>query len=196
MRTKSAKRSIPCKKADPPSPAPHPACGRAGTPQKKGSFKFFLVLSLLFLLACPPAQARVEDWSQLYFADPSSGYLKPERRVVARGEGAAAYAKNLVEALLAGPAAGGAGILPQGTRLLALFVTPDGTAWVDFSGEFVGNMAAAWAEALALYGVSSTLCLNVETIARVRFLVEGAEIQAARHLSLDRAYMENLRLIR
>ncbi|MBU2490565.1 MAG: GerMN domain-containing protein [Proteobacteria bacterium] len=170
---------------------------------------FQTAAALLLLLAMPgaglcPLDARAQEGegaavlvsAHLYFADPATGFLKPEARHVSTAGGPAGFARELVAALAAGPAGVGARTLPRGAQVLALFLAPDGTAWVDLSVDALGPSAGVWAEALAVYSVVTTLCMNVPEVKRVRILVAGAEKPAAGHLSLDRAYTENLRFIR
>jgi spore germination protein GerM len=111
---------------------------------------------------------------QLYFSSVDGGHLQPEERRIEGGDLLAA-AEALVTGLLQGP--GGAELvspIPKGTRLLHLFITEEGTAYLDFSTELsASHPGGAAAERLTLYAIVNTLILNLKEIERVQIIIEG-----------------------
>lgn len=111
---------------------------------------------------------------QLYFSSIGGGHLQPEERRIEAGDLLGA-AEALVAGLLQGPE--GAELvspIPQGTRLLHLFVTEEGTAYLDFSSELsASHPGGVAAERLTLYAIINTLILNLKEIERVQIIIEG-----------------------
>ncbi|MBI3090830.1 MAG: GerMN domain-containing protein [Candidatus Tectomicrobia bacterium] len=84
------------------------------------------------------------------------------------------------------PEAGAAGI-PEGTRLAAYFLTPDGTLYLDVNEAFRAQPQGSWSEAVGAYAVVNTLTSNFPEVRRVQFLVEGKPATTlAGHLDLSR----------
>jgi len=111
---------------------------------------------------------------QLYFSSIGGGHLQAEERRIEAGDPLAA-----AEALLAGFLQGPEGAdlvspIPKGTRLLHLFVTEEGTAYVNFSSELsASHPGGVAAERLTLYAIVNTLILNLKEIERVQIMIEG-----------------------
>jgi hypothetical protein len=123
----------------------------------------------------------------LYFADAERPFLVAEARVMLNPGEPAAFGRQLMAALIGGPAGGNLATVPAGTRLRALFVSTDGTAVVDFSTDFRENHPGSCRqEQLSLFSVVNSLILNVPEIDRVKILIDGAEAQTlAGHLPLE-----------
>ena len=83
---------------------------------------------------------------------------------------------------------------PAGTKLRALFVTPKGEAYVDFSPELQKNHPGGTTnEILTVYALVNTLTSSLPAITGVQILVDGKEIDTlAGHLDLRRPLEQNL----
>ena len=69
----------------------------------------------------------------LYFASRNSYFLMAEQRVVLHPDDPVGLADTIVNALIKGPQKGLLKTIPAETRLKALYITPDGTCYVDLS---------------------------------------------------------------
>jgi spore germination protein GerM len=115
----------------------------------------------------------------LYFGDPQNTRLVAEKRAISFLEGPSELAMELINALVEGPRDGGSPTIPSRTHLKALYITADGTAVVDFSPELVSNHpGGVKTELLTIFSVVKTLTRNIPQVKRVKFLVEGAEIES------------------
>jgi hypothetical protein len=83
--------------------------------------------------------------------------------------------------------------------LRALYLAPEGTAYVDLASRRPqeGIRASAWDELLAVYAVVNTIMQNVAEVRQVRFLLDGREAPTlAGHLDLTRAFVKRPDLVR
>ena len=123
---------------------------------------------------------------RLYFGSVGGGHLQAEERRIEAIDPISA-AEAMVAALLQGPETSELiSPIPKGTRLLHLFVTEDGTAYVDCSSELsASHPGGVTSERLTLYSIVNTLGLNLEEIERVQILIEGkAQATLAGHLDI------------
>jgi len=135
---------------------------------------------------------------QLYFSSIGGGHLQAEERRIEAGDPLAA-----AEALLAGFLQGPEGAdlvspIPKGTRLLHLFVTEEGTAYVNFSSELsASHPGGVAAERLTLYAIVNTLILNLKEIERVQIMIEGKpQTTLAGHFDIRHPKTGDLLLVR
>src|SRR5262245_51398348 len=99
---------------------------------------------------------------KLFFADQDSLRLGSEERSVSYRESLHAQAKEVLNALIAGPKGKLIATIPKGTRLLEIFVAQDGIAYVDFSGELVsGHQGGSTGEINTVYSIVNTLTFNL-----------------------------------
>ncbi len=62
--------------------------------------------------------------------------------------------------------------IPKETKLNSLFITPDGTAFVDFSKEIIAEQSGGTEqELIAIYSIVNTLILNFPSIKKVQILI-------------------------
>lgn len=84
----------------------------------------------------------------------------------------------VVEELLKGPQTLDNTAIPDGTRLLSLFVDKDGTAYLDLSEEVrINHPGGTWSELLTIYSLVNTVEENFPDINGVKILVMGKEIE-------------------
>jgi hypothetical protein len=166
--------------------------------------------------ASPEAQRSIKV--KLYFEAADRPGLMAEEREVLYSDDISRQLRSVVEAVLAGPA-GGPRPLPADARVLDVFVTAQGTAYVDLSAEArraalpspAASPAAApaappappspvaassHAELMAVYGIVDTLALNFPAVKQVHILVDG---QPARslwgHVDIARPLRPDLSLL-
>ncbi|MBI3039183.1 GerMN domain-containing protein [bacterium] len=122
----------------------------------------------------------------LYFAAKGQDKLVKEIRRISTGEKTIiAIAINLINELIRGPFSPEARpLISPGSQLRALFFHK-GIFYVDFSREFIENHpGGAQEEVLTIYSIVNTLT-ELDSKAKVKFLVNGTEIDSLRgHVAL------------
>jgi len=134
----------------------------------------------------------------LYFSDKSNLYLSAENRELTFPGDPVESAKQIVQALIDGPRNGLMRTLPPCTKLRALFLYEDGTAFVDFSNALSENHpGGSESELMTLYSIVNSLILNIDDIHSVKILIEGHDsMTLAGHMDLRFPFNANMRLIR
>jgi spore germination protein GerM len=134
----------------------------------------------------------------LYFAGRNSHYLMAEQRVVLHPDDPAGLADTIVKGLIKGPQKGLLKTIPADTQLRALYITPDGTCYVDLSEAVRKNHpGGSNSELLTIYSMVNSLILNVPEIERVQILIAGNEAPTlAGHIDLQLPVKANMLLIR
>jgi spore germination protein GerM len=134
----------------------------------------------------------------LYFADRKGNYLQAEERKILAEDTISAI-EAIIAALLEGPDDPKlVSTIPAGSRLLHIFVTEDGTAYLDFSSELSRlHPGGITAERLTLYTIVNSLVLNLEQVERVQLLFEGKPASTlSGHLDIRQAKTANLLIVR
>lgn len=77
---------------------------------------------------------------------------------------------------------------PEGTRLRAIYLSPDGNAFVDLSEDVsAAHPGGSLDELFTIYAMVNALTANVDEIAAVQVLIEGREVDTlAGHVDLRR----------
>jgi len=134
----------------------------------------------------------------LYFASRNSYFLMAEQRVVLHPDDPVGLADTIVNALINGPQKGLLKTIPADTRLKALYITPDGTCYVDLSEAVRNNHpGGSKSELLTIYSMVNSLVLNVPEIERVQILIEGNQAPTlAGHIDLQLPVKADMLLIR
>jgi spore germination protein GerM len=134
----------------------------------------------------------------LYFAGRNSYFLMAEQRVVLHPADPAGLAAAIVKALIKGPRKGLLKTIPADTRLNALFITPDGTCYIDLSEAVSRNHpGGSKSELLTIYSMVNSLVLNVPQIDRVQLLIDGNQAPTlAGHIDLQIPVKADMLLIR
>jgi len=133
----------------------------------------------------------------LFFIREDGGLLAPEEREIAADPSPAREAEELIAELIKGPASGLVASLPPETKLGRLFITKNGTAYVDFSRDLVDKHPSGTdAELSTVYAVVNSLVLNFKPIKKVFFLIDGEERETLDgHLSLDKPFVPDFSLV-
>mgnify|MGYP003565306139 CR=1 FL=1 len=98
----------------------------------------------------------------------------------------AEFGKIIINALIDGPQEGLMRTIPSGTILRALYVTQDGTAYVDISDAIKdAHPGGIKSELFTIYSIVNTIILNIPGIDAVKILIEGREsMTLAGHIDL------------
>lgn len=141
----------------------------------------------------PPPPGRKIKARLFYVADDGMRLTGIERDV-AYGEGAVDQAREIVAAQIGPVAEPLVSAIPQGTALRALFITENGQAFVDLSGEVAkGHSGGSTSELLTVYTIVDALTANLPAITAVQLLIDGKEVDTlAGHVDLRRPLAKNL----
>jgi spore germination protein GerM len=142
-----------------------------------------------------PAQTKLVH---LYFSDKDNPFLMAENRVLKGPPEPEFFARSIIEALIRGPQQGLARTLPATTAIRAIFVTHQGTCFVDLSSAVAENHPGGiQSELLTIYSIVNSLVLNVPQIKAVKILINGTEAMTlAGHIDLQIPIKANMLLIR
>jgi spore germination protein GerM len=133
----------------------------------------------------------------LYYADSRYRFLTGEARRFPPAEDAVSHCRLLVEALVKGPTGDLIKTVPEDTRVLAIYLTRDKTAWIDLSREVAVGPGGIQSEMMTLYAVVNTVVLNMPEVDQVKFLIEGQEAETlAGHIDIRFPFKANILLIR
>jgi hypothetical protein len=133
---------------------------------------------------------------RLYFEAPDGSGLLSEEREIAFSDDLTAQLQTLVEELVRGPKSGLLPTLPAQTRVLGVFVTPRGVAYVNLSGEATGVPGGSRSELLTVYSVVNSLVVNFPAVSRVQLLVEDRMVSSfSGHVDLSRPLPADLTLV-
>ena len=69
----------------------------------------------------------------LYFSDKNNWFLTSEQRALLYSDNPVEFGKSIINALIEGPQKGLMRTIPEDTTLRAIYIGPDGTAYVDMS---------------------------------------------------------------
>ncbi|MGH9470463.1 MAG: GerMN domain-containing protein [Terriglobia bacterium] len=129
----------------------------------------------------------------LYFPDYDTGTLDQEGRQIALAANYEDRIRQVVLALIQGSEHGHARPLPSTAALRAVFLAADGTAYLDFSSDITRDFPVGIeSETLAIYSVVDSLAANIPAVERVKFLIQGQEVDTlAGHADLTGFYAPN-----
>lgn len=117
----------------------------------------------------------------LYFADPSTVSLLPERRRIVLTSQTVENCRNALEALIDGPREALAPVISPRTSIRGMYILEGGELVVDFSREVeAGHIESLAAEMLMMRSIVASLSesslrgTDSERVSSVRFLFEGS----------------------
>ncbi len=134
----------------------------------------------------------------LFFMSAGDDLLHPEeRQVLLTSTAPNDVARAIVEEIIKGSEKGLLNALPEGTKVRQVYITSDGTAYVDFSRHITtGNYFGSSGEMAAVYSVVNSLAFNLKSVKRVAFLVEGNEKETlGGHVDLSRPFQPDFSLV-
>ena len=145
-----------------------------------------------------PAVEAMRTIVHLYFSEPDQSGLTAETRELPDPGNPAELGKNIVQALIDGPREKGGRTLPASTVIRDVFVTDDGTAYVDFNRMVAeDHSGGVQMEFISIYSVVNSLVLNLEEISAVKLLIGGQESETlAGHMDLRFPFKANMLLIK
>ena len=134
---------------------------------------------------------------KLFFQAPDGRGLAVEERPVAFASDLARQIHSVVQELVKGPQKGLAATLAPDTRVLHVFVSARGIAYVDLSKEVaVVAPGGSEAEMITVYSVVNSLAANFPAIKRVQILIEDRPAATlAGHVDLTRPLRPDMTLL-
>lgn len=134
---------------------------------------------------------------RLYFVAPDEPGLLPEERSVPFSDDLSRQLRMVVEELARGSTTGLLPTLPPATKVLEVFVTARGVAYLDLSKEAVELAeAGSKSELLTVYSIVNSLTANFPAVKRVQILVEDRPVQTlSGHIDLSRPLLPDLTFV-
>ena len=137
-----------------------------------------------------PSAALVEDGrkikARLFYVSDDGTRLMSVEREVPYADRTEAQARRILEAQFVSAAAPLVSAIPAGTTVRAVFLTPQGTAFVDLSAEIAAqHPGGSLNELLTVYTIVQVLTTNLPAVSSVQVLVDGKEVDTlAGHLDM------------
>ena len=132
-----------------------------------------------------PAERRINV--RLYFETVESDGLLAEERTIAFSDELARQIRTLVEELIHGSETGLQPTLPPETRVLEVFVTARGVAYVNLSREASVLPGGSRSELHTVYSIVNSVVTNFPAVRRVQILVEDRMVPSlGGHVDLSR----------
>jgi hypothetical protein len=134
----------------------------------------------------------------LYFPRLNEGKLIPERRYITWAETDTDRVRQVILALAEGSQQGLGRVLPASTTVRAVFLTAEGTAYVDLPNEALSELEPGiQSETLALYSLVNSITMNIPSVKKVQFLIQGQQVEALDgHADLTSAFTPDLTRIK
>jgi spore germination protein GerM len=131
---------------------------------------------------------------KLYFPDAETGGLLYENREVPFSSDLQRQVRIVVEELVRGPRTGLLAPFASETRVLEVFVTARGVAYVDLSPEAKALPGAgSEGELLSVYALVNTVVANFPAVKRVQILVEDKPVETlGGHVDLSRPLLPDM----
>jgi hypothetical protein len=143
--------------------------------------------------APPDATPRIR--ARVYHLAADGLRLQAVEREVDYSEAAAQQVQHLVAALLEPAPEPLISVIPAGTALRNVFLSPDGIAFVDLSPEVSrAHAGGSLDEIFTVYSIVNTITENLPAVKAVQILVDGREADTlAGHVDLRRPLQRNPR---
>jgi hypothetical protein len=133
---------------------------------------------------------------RLYFESPNGDGLVSEEREIAFAEDLTTQLRTVVEELVRGPTGDLLPTLSADTRVLEVFVTARGVAYVNLSSEATALPGGSREELLTVYSVVNSLVTNFPAVSRVQILVEDRMASSfAGHVDVSRPLPPDMTLV-
>ena len=142
--------------------------------------------------------AKREIEVDLYFSDPLSDHLVPERRIIPKSFSQQQKITNTIQELIKGPKGKLVHTIPTSTRLVSVHIDRYGVVWLDFSSNLSrDHPGGSSAEIATVYSIVNTVLLNFKQLAKVRILIDGVEIETlAGHIDCSKPLLADKDLIK
>ncbi len=140
-------------------------------------------------IALQPKNGTIQ-LATLYFPSLNDAKLAPESRSITWAQSDADRVRQVVLALAEGSHQGLGRVCSPSTTVRAVFMAPDGTAYLDLSNDFLTDFEPGIeTETLAIYAIVDSITANIPSVKRVQFLIQGQQVETLDgHADLTAAY--------
>ncbi len=130
----------------------------------------------------------------LFFQRMGSDSLVPEYRKIMKTATVSSQAKQVLASLIEGSREGLVPVLPATVMVKELLISPEGTAYVDFSHHIRTDSAGGTCDELMMISaVNESIIRNFPEISSVRILIEGEETETITgHISLSSPFIPRI----
>lgn len=134
--------------------------------------------------------ATPQQTATLYFPSLENGTLVEEKRPMSWADSESDRIRQVLLALIEGSRQGASPVLPPAASIRAVFLAPDGTAYLDFSGQSLADLSPGIAsESLAIYAMVNSLAANIPAVKKVKIVVQGQQVETlGGHADLSESY--------
>jgi hypothetical protein len=134
----------------------------------------------------------------LYFPSLNDRKLVAERQPVKWAPSANDRVRQVLLALAEGSRQGFGHPLAASTNIRAVFLTAEGTAYVDLSNDFLSSInPGIESESLSIYSMVNSITANIPSVKRVKILIQGQEVETLEgHADLTEAIVPDPTLIK
>ena len=131
------------------------------------------------------------QFATLYFPALNEGKILPESRSLTWAQADADRVRQIVLELAEGSHQGYGRVLPASTTVRAVFLTADGTAYLDLSADVLSDFEPGiQSETLAIYSIVNSLTINIPAVKQVQFLIQGQQVETLDgHTDLTMAFV-------
>jgi len=140
----------------------------------------------------------ITQLATLYFPLLNEGKIAPESRSITWAQADQDRVRQIVLALAEGSHQGNGRVFSASTTVRAVFLAPDGTAYVDLSNDMQSDFEPGiQSETLAVYSVVNSITVNIPSVKQVQFLIQGQKVETLDgHADLTAAYSPDLTRIK
>jgi spore germination protein GerM len=139
-----------------------------------------------------------KELAVLYFPSLSARMLVAESRPIKWAPAEADRVRQVLLALAEGPSQHLGHPLAAATTVRAVFLTMEGTAYVDLSSDLLSSVyPGIEAESLAVYSIVNSIAANIPSVKRVKILIQGQEVETLEgHADLTEAVAPDPSLVK
>jgi hypothetical protein len=144
-------------------------------------------------IALQPNNGPVQ-MATLYFPSLNDGKLAPESRAITWAATDVDRVRQIVLALAEGSHQGYGRVFPATTTARAVFVTGEGTVYLDLSDDLRSDFPPGiQTETLTVYAIVNSIATNVASAKRVQLLIQGQQVETLDgHVDLTSAFIPDL----
>jgi len=134
----------------------------------------------------------------LYFSDDQNAHLVSEDRILLVTDDPLEIGRSIIQDLIQGPRGKLVRTIPIGTTLNAIYISKNGTAFVDFSDTIrEKHPGGSQTELLTVYSIVNSIVLNIPQVQRVKILIDGREVVTlSGHIDVTTPLPANMILVR
>ena len=134
----------------------------------------------------------------LYFPALNDGKIMAESRSITWAQADVDRVRQIMLALAEGSHQGYGRVLSASAAVRAVFLAADGTAYVDLSTDTLNDFPTGiQSETLSIYSIVNSITINIPSVKRVQFLIQGQEVETLDgHADLTAAFTPDLSRIK